>query len=176
MLKKTIIIAALLIGALLAYAATKPDTFHVQRSTNIQAPPDKIFPLIDDFRHQASWSPWEKMDPAMKKSLSGSPSGRGAVYEWDGNSQVGKGRIEITDSLPMSKITMKLDTISPFEAHNIVEFTLNPTGNSTQVTWAIDGRQPYIGKVMGLFMDCDKMIGQNFEAGLAGLKTLAEKA
>lgn len=176
MLKKITIATVLLIGVLLAYAASKPDAFHVQRSTNIQTPPEKIFPLINDFRHQASWSPWEKMDPAMKRNLSGASSGKGAVYEWDGNSQVGKGRIEITDSIPPSKVTMKLDTTSPFEAHNTVEFTLNPTGNSTQVTWAIDGRQPYVGKVMSLFMDCDKMIGKNFEAGLASMKTLAEKA
>lgn len=176
MAKKIILVIMTLIAALLAYAATKPDTFHVQRSTNIQAPPEKIFPLIDDFRHQASWSPWEKMDPTMKKSVSGAPNGKGAVYEWDGNSQVGKGRIEITDSIPMSKITMKLDTVSPFEAHNTVEFTLSPTDNSTQVTWAIDGRQSYIGKVISLLMDCDKMIGQNFEVGLASMKALAEKA
>jgi Polyketide cyclase / dehydrase and lipid transport len=175
MLKKIGVVVVVLIAAVLAYAATKPDTFHVQRSTSIQAPAEKIFPLIDDFRQQASWSPWEKMDPAMKKSLSGAPSGKGAAYEWDGNSQVGKGRIEITDSTPTSKVAMKLDMFTPFEAHNNVEFTLDATGGSTRVTWAMYGPQPFIAKVMSVFMDCDKMVGQNFEAGLANLKAIAEK-
>jgi len=175
MLKKIAVVVVVLIAAVLAYAATKPDTFHVQRSTSIQAPAEKIFPLIDDFRQQASWSPWEKMDPAMKKSLSGAPSGKGAAYEWDGNSQVGKGRIEITDSTPTSKVAMKLDMFAPFEAHNNVEFTLDATGGSTRVTWAMYGPQPFIAKVMSVFMDCDKMVGQNFEAGLANLKAIAEK-
>jgi len=175
MLKKIAVVVVVLIAAVLAYAATKPDTFHVQRSTSIQAPAEKIFPLIDDFRQQASWSPWEKMDPAMKKSLSGAPNGKGAAYEWDGNSQVGKGRIEITDSTPTSKVAMKLDMFTPFEAHNNVEFTLDATGGSTRVTWAMYGPQPFIAKVMSVFMDCDKMVGQNFEAGLANLKAIAEK-
>lgn len=175
MFKKISIILAVCVIGLLAYAATKPDTFRVQRAINIKASPDKVFPLIDDFRHQASWSPWEKKDPAMKKTLSGAASGKGAVYAWNGNSEVGTGRIEITDSTPTSKVTMKLDMLKPFEGHNIVEFTVDAAGDSTRVTWAMHGPQPYIAKLMSVFMDCDKMVGKDFEAGLASLKTIAEK-
>jgi hypothetical protein len=176
MFKKTSIVVAVLLVSILAYAATKPDTFHVQRSASINSPPEKIFPLIDSFHSQASWSPWEKMDPAMKKTLSGASNGRGAVYEWDGNSQVGTGRIEITESSPSSMVRMKLDMSKPFDAHNIVEFTLAPNGGSTNVTWAMHGHRPYVAKVMSLFMDCDKMVGKQFEEGLANLKAIAEKA
>lgn len=175
MFKKISIILAVCVIGLLAYAATKPDTFRVQRAISIKASPDKVFPLIDDFRHQASWSPWEKKDPAMKKTLSGSASGKGAVYAWDGNREVGTGRIEITDSTPTSKVTMKLDMLKPFEGHNIVEFTVDVAGDSTRVTWAMHGPQTYIAKLMSVFLDCDKMVGKDFEAGLASLKTIAEK-
>ncbi len=175
MIKKISIVVVVLIAALLAYAATKPDTFHVQRATSMTAPPEKIFPLINDFHGQALWSPWEKKDPAMKKTLSGAENGKGAVYAWEGNSEVGTGRIEITDSAPTSKVTMKLDMLTPFEAHNIVEFTLDAKGDFTQVTWAMHGSQSYQMKVMSVLVDCDKMVGKDFEAGLASMKALAEK-
>ena len=175
MLKKIIIAIVVLIAAILIFAATRPDTFRVERSTSIKAPPDKVFTLINDLGAQARWSPWEKLDPAMKRKLSGAPGGKGAVYEWDGNSEVGKGRIEITDSVAPSKVALKLDILSPFEGHNIVEFTLAPDGDATRVTWAMHGAQPYIGKVIGIFVDCDKMIGAQFESGLASLKAIAEK-
>jgi hypothetical protein len=174
MMKKTVVAMALVIAAVLGYAATKPDTFHVQRSMSMKASPEKIFPLINDFKAQALWSPWEKKDLAMKKTLSGAASGKGAVYAWEGNTEVGTGRIEITHSAPTSKVTLKLDMLTPFEAHNVVEFTLEPYGDSTNVTWAMHGPQPYIAKVMSIFMDCDKMVGKDFEAGLASMKTLAE--
>ena len=174
MLKKIVIVVVVMIATLLAYAATKPDTFHVQRATSMKAPPEKLFPLINDLHSHVSWSPWEKMDPTMKKTLSGAANGKGAVYEWQGNSQVGTGRIEITDSTPSSKVTMKLDMFTPFEAHNVVEFTLGAAGDSTQVTWAMHGPQPYMMKVLSLFMDCDKMVGTNFETGLANMKALVE--
>ena len=132
MLKKIVIVVVVMIATLLAYAATKPDTFHVQRAMSMKAPPEKVFPLINDLHSHGSWSPWEKMDPAMKKTLSGAPNGKGAVYEWQGNSQVGAGRIEITDSVPSSKVTMKLDMFTPFEAHNVVEFTLDTAYDSTR--------------------------------------------
>jgi hypothetical protein len=174
MMKKTVVAMAVVIAAVLGYAATKPDTFHVQRSMSMKASPEKIFPLINDFKAQALWSPWEKKDLAMKKTLSGAASGKGAVYAWEGNTEVGTGRIEITHSAPTSKVTLKLDMLTPFEAHNVVEFTLEPYGDSTNVTWAMHGPQPYIAKVMSIFMDCDKMVGKDFEAGLASMKTLAE--
>lgn len=176
MLKKISIAVAVLLVSLLAYAATKPDTFRVERSTNIIASPEKIFPHINDLKSWGAWSPWEKMDPAMKKTPGGAPSGKGAAYEWDGNTQVGKGRMEITESSPPSKITIKLDFMKPFEAHNTAEFGLERKGDSTHVTWAMFGPQPYMAKIMSLFMDCDKMVGRQFEEGLANLKTIAEKA
>ena len=175
MLKTIFILLAVLIVAILAYAATKPDTFEVRRSASIKAPAEKIFAIINDYHNWDRWSPWNKHDPEMKKTVSGAPSGKGAVYEWAGNRMVGKGRIEIIDSVPSSKITMKLDMTEPMEANNIAEYTLEPKGEMTNVTWALRGACPYMSKVMGLFMNVDKMVGGAFEEGLASLKTLAEK-
>jgi uncharacterized protein YndB with AHSA1/START domain len=163
------------VSAVLAYAATRPDTFSVRRSATIMAPPDKIFPLIDDFRAWAAWSPYEKKDPAMKKTFGGAAAGKGAVYEWEGDSNVGKGRIEIVESAPPRKVALSLNMIKPFECLNEVVFTLEPDGETTTVTWAMDGPSLYIAKVMGLFVDMDKMVGGDFEAGLASLKRLAER-
>jgi len=174
MLKKIAYSVVALVGAVLLYAATKPDTFHVQRSINIQAPPEKIFGVLNDFHQSASWSPYEKKDPAMKRAFSGPESGKGAVYQFEGNKEVGKGRLTITDTTPPSKVVLALDMDEPFEGHNIVEYTLDANAGSTNVTWAIHGQQPYIGKVMSLFIDCDKMIGKDFEVGLANLKALSE--
>lgn len=178
MLKTIAIIGVVIVvvaAALLVYAATKPDTLRVTRATSIKAPPEKIFALINDFRIWGSWSPYEKKDPAMKRTLSGIASGKGAVYAWEGDKNVGTGRMEITDTSPPSKVTIKLDFVKPFEAHNIVNFTLDRQGDSTKVTWDMQGRTPYIGKVIGIFIDMDNMIGKDFEDGLANLKTLAEK-
>ena len=175
MLKKVAFMVVVLIIALLAYAATRPDTFRVERATSIQAPPEKIFALINDLHSWGAWSPYEKKDPAMKRSLSGAPNGKGAVYAWEGNKEVGKGRMEITESSPPSRVTMKLDFVAPFEAHNIVDFTLDPGGDATNVTWAIHGPSPFISRVIGIFCDMDRMIGKDFEAGLANLKAVAEK-
>lgn len=169
------IIVVVLIVALLVFAATKPDMFHVQRAASIKAPREKIFALINDFRRWGSWSPYEKLDPTMKRTFSGPASGKGAVYEWDGNRHVGKGRVEITDTSPPSKVRITLDMVKPFEAHNLVEFTLEAKGHSTNVTWAMDGRTAYIGKVMHIFFSMDSMVGKQFEEGLANLKTIAEK-
>ena len=170
-----IMAVVVLIAAVLIFAATKPDSFGVRRATSIGAAPDKIFPLINDFKHWGSWSPYEKKDPAMKRAFSGAASGKGAVYEWDGNNQVGKGRIEIIDVTPPSRVTIKLDMIKPMEGHNIVDFTLEPQGGATQLTWAMRGSCAYMAKLMGLVLNMDKMIGRDFEIGLANLKTLAEK-
>jgi uncharacterized protein YndB with AHSA1/START domain len=162
------------VAAVLVYAATKPDVFRVQRAAVIKAPPEKIFPMISDFRNWTAWSPYEKKDPAMKKAYSGAPSGKGAVYAWDGDKNVGQGRIEIEDVAPPSKLTLKLDMIKPMQAHNTVNFTLEPTGETTTVTWAMDGNVPFFAKVVHVFIDVDRMVGQDFEAGLASLKALAE--
>lgn len=174
MFKKIGIAVVVLIAGVLIYAATKPDSFRVERTASIKAPPEKIYPLLTDFKQQAAWSPWEKKDPGMKRTYSGAESGKGSIYEWDGNSDIGKGRLEITETSP-SKVAMKLDFLEPFEAHNMAEFALAPKGETTDVTWAIFGPMPYISKVMAIFCDMDTMIGKEFETGLADLKALAEK-
>jgi uncharacterized protein YndB with AHSA1/START domain len=174
MFKIIAIVIAVVIAAVLIYAATLPDTFRVERSASIKAPPEKIFPLINDLRTMQTWSAWEKVDPAMKRTHSGAASGKGAVYEWEGNKDIGQGRMEITESSP-SRITIRMDFIQPFAARNTVEFTLKPEGDSTRVTQAIFGPSPYISKLFGLFCSMDKMIGEKFEESLTGLKSIAEK-
>jgi len=168
-------IFALIVVALLVYAATRPDTFRVERSIRIQAPPDKIFPLINDLHQWEAWSPWEKVDPAVQRSYSGAPSGPGAVYAWQGNNKVGQGRMEITATTPPARVLMKIDFIKPFEGHNTIEFTLVPEGEATRVTHAMYGPSSFVSKLMGLFFSMDSMIGNKFAEGLASLKTLAEK-
>ena len=175
MIKTIVIIVVVLIAAILIYAATKPDTFRVQRKTSIKAPAEKIFPLINDLRQWEAWSPWEKVDPELKRIYSGAASGNGAVYGWKGNKNIGQGRMEIIESSPPSRIVLKIDFIKPFEAHNTVEFTLVPQGDTTLVTQAMYGPSPYISKLMGIFFSMDKMIGQKYEEGLANLKAIAEK-
>jgi uncharacterized protein YndB with AHSA1/START domain len=175
MLKIFVIVVVVLVGAVLAYAATRPDAFRVQRTLSIKAPPEKIFALINDLRGWGAWSPYEKKDPAMKRMLSGAASGKGAVYEWEGNGDVGKGRMEIAETSPPTKVVIKLDFVKPFEAHNTVEFSLEPRGDATKVSWAIFGPSPYLSKLMGIFLDMDKMIGKDFEDGLASLKAVAER-
>ena len=175
MLKTITIIVVVLIAALLVYAATRPDTFRVQRATNIKATSEKIFALIDDFHSWGSWSPYEEKDPAMKRTYSGAANGKGAVYEWEGNNEVGKGRMAITESSPPSKVMIKLDFVKPFETHNIVDFTLEPKVDFTKVTWDMHGPAPFISKVIGIFINMDSMIGKDFETGLANLKTAGEK-
>jgi hypothetical protein len=178
MLKKLLIVLACLavvIVAILGYAATRPDTFRVQRSTSVKAAPDKVFAYLIDFQKWGAWSPYEKLDPDMKKTLSGAANGKGSVYAWDGNSKAGKGRMEITESSAPTKVTLQLDFEKPFQAHNVAEFTMVPKGDVTEVTWAMGGPTLFVGKVLGLFLDMDKMIGKDFETGLANLKTLTEK-
>ena len=173
MLIAIIAIIVVVLAAVLIYAATKPDTFGVQRATAINAPAEKIFPLINDLHAHTAWSPFEK-DPNMKRTHSGAPQGKGAVYEWEGDRKVGSGRIAIADSTP-SNITMILDMFKPFKAHNTVNFMLEPQGSATRVTWAMRGQQPYMAKLMSTFINCDKMVGSQFEEGLAKLKAIAER-
>jgi len=168
-------VVVVLILGVLGFAATRPDKFRVQRSTTIKAPPDTIFPLINDYHRWTSWSPYEKLDPAMKRTYSGAECGRGAVYEWAGNSKVGQGRMEIVETTPPAKVRIQLDFIKPFEGHSVAEFTLEPQGDSTNVTWAMDGTNSLMGKVMHLVINMDHMIGKQFEEGLANLKSITEK-
>ena len=165
---------AAVVAVVLVYAGTRPDTFRVQRSIAIKAPPDRIVALIDDFRAFPQWSPWEKRDPNLKRSLSGAPKGKGAKYAWEGNSQVGSGSMEILEATP-TRVVTRLDFLKPFEAHNTAEWTLVPAGDTTTVTWAMYGPSPYISKLIGVFMSMDSMVGKDFEAGLAAMKAVAEK-
>ena len=174
MLKMIGIAVVVLIAAVFIFAATKPDTFRVQRAASIKAPPERISTVLSDFRGWEAWSPWEKMDPAMKRSYSGATKGKGTVYAWEGNSKVGQGRMEITEAAP-SKVAMNLDFVKPFEAHNKVVFTLAPKGDATEVTWSMQGPLPYVAKVVHLVFDMDGMVGRQFETGLANLKAVAEK-
>jgi uncharacterized protein YndB with AHSA1/START domain len=175
MFKTVLIVVVVLIAAILVYAATMPDDFRVQRTTSIKASPEKIFALINDLHRWDSWSPWEKMDPAMQRTFSGATAGKGAVYAWQGNSKVGEGRMEIADASPPSRVMIKLDFIKPIEGHNTAEFTLDPKGDSTNVSWSMYGPSAYIAKVIGVFASMDKMIGKEFENGLANMKAVAEK-
>jgi uncharacterized protein YndB with AHSA1/START domain len=173
---KTIAIAiVLLIAAVLIYAATKPDTFRVERSTTIKAPPEKIFALINDFKQWEAWSPWEKIDPGLKRTYSGATNGVGSIYEWSGNKDIGQGRMEIVESTPPAKVSLKLDFVTPFEAHNRVDFTLAQQGDMTTVTQAMYGPSPYVSKLMSIVFSMEKMVGGKYEEGLATLKAISEK-
>jgi uncharacterized protein YndB with AHSA1/START domain len=176
MLKVLLVIVAVLVVcvvAVLAYAATRPDTFTIQRSATIKAPPERVFALLTDFPAWRQWSPWENLDPDLKRTYSGAPNGKGAVYEWEGN-KAGAGRMEILDAPAPQKVTIKLDFRRPFEAHNTAEFTLQPQGDATAITWAMRGQNIFIGKVMSIFVDMDKMVGKDFEKGLQNLKAASE--
>ena len=175
MIKTIAMVLVLLIAALLIYAATKPDSFRIERSTTIKAPPEKIFALINDFHQWEAWSPWEKIDPALKRTYSGAANGVGAVYEWSGNKDIGQGRMEIVESVPSAKVMLKLDFVTPFEAHNKVDFTLAQQGDVTKVTQAMYGPSPYISKLMTIFFSMEKMVGKKYEEGLANLKAITEK-
>ncbi|TPI12640.1 SRPBCC family protein [Mesorhizobium sp. B4-1-1] len=170
-----LLILAVIIAAVLVYAATRPNDFVVTRSASIKAPAETIFPLIDDFRRWPEWSPFEKLDPGMKRTLSGAESGKGAAYAWEGNSKAGKGRMEIVNSVRSSLVSLKLDFEKPFRANNTVDFSLSPSGEGTTVTWAMRGARPFIAKLMGLLMNFDTLIGKDFEAGLGNLRRLAER-
>jgi uncharacterized protein YndB with AHSA1/START domain len=175
MLKTIALVVVVIIAGILIFAATKPDTFRVERSAAIKAPPEKVFALINDFKRWDAWSPWEKKDPAMKRTYGATTSGHGAHYAWEGNSDVGQGSMDIAESVPPSKIALRLDFVKPFEGHNIVVFTLAPKGDITDVTWSMSGPAPFMSKVMQVFVNMDNMVGKDFETGLANLKAAAEK-
>ena len=171
-------VLAIAIAAVLILAARKPDSFAVQRAATVNAPPERIFALINDFHRWGSWSPYETKDPAMKRSYSGAESGKGAVYGWEGNKNVGSGRMEILDASAPSKIIIKLDFFTPFEGHNTAEFTMLPQGDATRgmtnVTWSMHGPAPFMSKLMQVFINLDHMVGKDFEVGLANLKQATE--
>jgi hypothetical protein len=176
MLKTIVIVVIVAVAALLLFASTRPDVFRIQRSTSIRAPANLIHPLIGDLQRFNTWNPYNLKDPNIKGVYRGPQAGPGAHYEFEGNKEVGKGSIEIIDSVTPQKVTMKLDMREPFEVHNIVDFTLAPRGDTTEVTWAMHGPSPFLGKLMGLFFDMDRMLGRDFETGLANLKAVAERS
>ena len=167
-------IAAIAVVVVLILAAMKPDSFQVQRSITIDAPPERIQPLIADFRAWGAWSPWEKKDPTMKRSFSGAERGAGSRYAWDGNKTVGRGSMEIVEAAP-SRVAIKLDFLAPFEAHNDAVFALQPQGQMTNVVWTMTGPTPFFAKIIHVFMNMDRMVGGDFEAGLAAMKAAAER-
>jgi uncharacterized protein YndB with AHSA1/START domain len=167
-------LAVLLVAAVLILAARKPDNFRIQRSATIDAPAGSIFPLINDLRAHESWSPFDKPDDATNKVHTGSHTGQGSVYEWDG--KAGTGRIAITESSAPSRIVMQLDMIKPCSGSNVVVFTLQPRGDSTEVTWAIEGTMTLVAKVMDVVIGMDRMCGKQFEIGLANLKAIVERS
>lgn len=174
-----LLVIVIAIAALLAWAGTRPDTFRVERSIRIGAPIVQVAELIDDFHEWSKWSPWEHIDPTMQRRFSGAEAGVGAVYEWEGTGKVGAGRMEITEMRSGSErglISIKLDFLKPFKASNTAEFLMKPTDSGTDLTWAMFGASPFMSKVMGVFMDMDKMVGKDFEAGLESLKKNAEAA
>lgn len=174
MLKKILLVVAVLIVTLLLVASTKPDSFEISRSTIILASADKIFPLINDFRNWQSWSPYEKMDPNMKKTLSGNIDSVGAIYTWDGNGKAGAGTMQIVQSVNPSLVQVKLEMTKPMSVINDINFKLQNEQNGTQVTWTMRGESSFVSKVMMVFVDMDKMVGKDFEEGLFNLKTIVE--
>ena len=175
MLKTVALLAIAAVGALLLHAATRPDSFRVARSTVVNAPPEKLHALINDLHQFNTWNPYERKDPQLRGEYRGPAAGPGAMYHFQGNKDVGRGSLQILDSGPR-KVTMQLHLIEPFEGRNTVEFTLAPAAAGTQVTWAMNGASPFVARLVGIFVDMDRMIGRDFEAGLDALKQRAERA
>lgn len=175
MLTVIIIVLIALVAAILFYVASRPDVFHIHRYGMISAPPEKVFPLINDFHQWARWSPWDNVEgDELKRSFSGAESGEGAIYQWEGK-KTGIGRMEIMRSMPPGEVNINLDFEKPMKAHNNVEFMLEPDGAQTRVDWNMKGEHNFMGKLFATFMNMDKMIGRQFEEGLANLKREAEK-
>lgn len=174
MIKIILIALVVLIGVIAVFAATRPDRFRVERSVRVGAPPEKVLSFINDFHRWSAWSPYEKLAPSMKRTYGGVLAGKGAVYEWKGNSKAGQGRMEILEAASTATV-IKLDFIKPFEAHNIARFTAQPQGDVTVVSWSMEGPAPFMHKLFGLFINMDRLIGNDFETGLANLKSAAQR-
>ncbi len=170
-----IVVVAFAVAGVILFAATRPDHFRVERSLDINAPAEKIFPVLTDLKQQRLWSPWDQMDPDMKRTYSGADRGVNAVYEWDSKRMRSAGRQEITDLKPNEKIDINLDFFRPFKASNKTEFVLRPASSGTNVTWAMSGPMPLLHRVMGFIFCSDKMVAREFDKGLVQLKAIAEK-
>ena len=176
MLIKTLIALAVIAIVVVVVVATRPAEFRVARTARIAAPPPAVFAQVNDFHKWDAWNPWAKLDPAMKQSYEGAPAGAGAVYTWAGNSQVGEGRMTLTESRPSELIRIKMEFLKPLAATNSAEFTFRPEGDHTVVTWSMEGRNNFMAKAIHLVMSMDRMIGGQFEKGLAEMKAVAEAA
>lgn len=176
MLKKIIITLAAIILLFVIIVATRPAEFRITRSANIAAPPEVVFALVNDLHKWDAWSPWAKLDPAMKKTHEGAESGVGAIYSWDGNNDVGAGRMTITETRTNEAVLIKLEFFKPMAAVSDAEFTFKPEGNQTAVTWTMSGKNNFVSRAFCMFMNMDKMVGGDFEKGLAQMKTVAEAA
>ena len=175
MVLKVLLVIVVLLGGILLFAASKPDTFRIQRSLTMNASPEKIFPLINDLHNWPQWAPQDRENSTMKRSFSGPESGVGAASEWSGSGSTGKGQMTITQSDAPRLVALKVDFEKPFVAHNVNEFRLEPDGASTKVTWSMQGTNLYMMKLMSVFTNMDRMMGQHFESGLANLKAVAER-
>ncbi|QYF92447.1 SRPBCC family protein [Massilia sp. PAMC28688] len=175
MLKKIAIALVLILTLIVALALTRPDSFTVERRIIVNAPPEKIMALVADFRNWQSWSPWEQLDPAMQRTFAGPASGKGAIYEWSGNSDVGRGRMEIIEFAPPSRAVIELAFKEPMAVTNMTTFAMHGANGSTEVVWTMSGPMPFVSKVMSVFMSMDTLIGRDFERGLVRLKTAAER-
>jgi uncharacterized protein YndB with AHSA1/START domain len=176
MFKKILLALLLVIVAFVVVVAFQPATYRVERSATISAPASAVYAQVNDFHKWQAWSPWAKLDPTMKQTFEGAPAGTGAVYTWAGNSEVGEGRMTITDSRPSEELNIKLEFMKPFAATTSTVFTFTPQGDKTNVRWVMTGENNFIAKGFHLFMDMDKMIGGDFEKGLAQMKAAAEEA
>lgn len=175
MLKKILLVLAMLLAVFLAIVATRPADFRYERSIVIAAPPASIFEHVDDLERWQAWSPWEQLDPQMQRTYTESKRGVGASYTWSGNSDVGKGTMTIVESVANERIAMQLDFIEPMAAKNRVDFTFAPTGGTTTVTWAMSGSNNFVAKAFDLLFDIESMVGKDFDKGLTALKDVVEK-
>lgn len=169
MIKKTAVVLAVVLAAFLAFVSMQPADFRITRARTLAAPPDVVYAYVNDFHNWPQWSPWEKLDPTMTREIAGAPAGTGATYYWKGNSEVGEGRMTITDTVPAKSVTIRLEFLKPFEATNTTVFEFAPSGTGTNVTWTMSGHNNFVSKVFCVFMNMDKMVGGDFERGLSNL-------
>ena len=175
MLKWSLAAIAALVVIFLIVVALQPTDFKVERSATMRAPAPAAFAQVNDFQNWQAWSPWEKVDPALKRQYEGPKAGTGAIYAWQGNKDVGEGRMTITDSRPAERVHIKLEFFKPFAATNQTDFTFKPSGDGTTVTWTMTGQNSFLSKAICLFVNMDKMVGGMFDQGLAQMKTVVER-
>lgn len=166
----------LVFGVAATIASGRPDDYTVTRSLEMAAPPAVAFAQVNDFHRWDAWSPWAKLDPNQKTTFGGAEAGTGATYAWDGNDDVGAGKMTIADSSPDSKVKIKLEFLRPFPSNSDITFSFEPAGTGTKVSWTMEGHNNFVSKLFGVFVSMDAMVGKDFEKGLAQMKTVAEAA